>query len=65
MGANRVEFAMAWKSASKEKLKCDYIIFGLDAPLEVTEKAPDCKVVTWKWVKQCLITGRMLPLPAP
>ncbi|THU88413.1 hypothetical protein K435DRAFT_782066 [Dendrothele bispora CBS 962.96] len=62
MGAERVEFAMKWRLASKEKLKCDYIIIGR-GNLDAEDIPSNDKVVPWNWVKQCLISGRMLPRP--
>ncbi|THU89556.1 hypothetical protein K435DRAFT_969074 [Dendrothele bispora CBS 962.96] len=59
MGAERVEFAMKWRLASKEKLKCDYIIIGR-GNLDAEDIPSNDKVVPWNWVKQCLISGQTI-----
>ncbi|KAF5373665.1 hypothetical protein D9758_000621 [Tetrapyrgos nigripes] len=60
MGARRVEYAKTWENASREKGSCDYIVFVKQRP-NIARMPRDCRLVSWNWVKQCLITGRMIP----
>jgi hypothetical protein len=60
MGAERVEHAKTWDKASREKNSCDYIVL-LKESLATGSVHRDCRVVSWNWIKQCLISGRIVP----
>jgi len=66
MGAKVVEAVTSPKHASQPLSEYGYIVVRED---DVWAKYPQLRgagqVVTWSWVKDCLISSRLLPIPTP
>lgn len=61
MGAARVEAIPDLKYASTELSKFDYVVVKECADVDRVSAHANC--VHFGWVKDCLIAGRLLPLP--
>ncbi|TFK42505.1 hypothetical protein BDQ12DRAFT_676322 [Crucibulum laeve] len=61
MGADRVEAVMELSYASRDVDSYDYVVIRED--VEYTPELAEATVVTWTWVKNCLIASRLVPLP--
>jgi hypothetical protein len=60
MGAESVEAVPDLKHASSALVEYDYIVVAsTDGKIK---KLPNCKVVSWEWVKDALISRRFPPL---
>jgi hypothetical protein len=62
MGAERVEAAYDVKSASREL--SEYVVIKDASDYKPFLKKADTACVSFQWVKECLIAGKLLPLPA-
>lgn len=61
MGAFRVEAVAELKHASCKLREYDYIMVNSASDLPLVEKKHSNCVVFDPWVKECLISGRLLP----
>ena len=66
MGAKVVEAVTDPRYASQPLSEYGYIVVRED---DVCSKYPQLRgagrVVSWSWVKECLISSRLLPIPTP
>jgi hypothetical protein len=63
MGAARVEAACDVKSASTELCDYDYVVIKDASDYKPSLKKAEAVCVSFQWVKECLIAGKLLPLP--
>jgi len=63
MGASRVEAIGDVGSASKALNEFDYVVIKDETELKPYLEEEDVTCVSFQWVKECLIAGRLLPLP--
>ena len=62
MGATQVEAAADDSFASKRLSDYDYVVLKDTSEFERYESQSDATLVTYQWVKECLIARQLVPL---
>lgn len=63
MGASHVEAVTDVKDASKKPYKWDYVVVKDGSEMKTVDADDACEAtVSFNWVKECLIAGRVLPV---